>query len=181
VIGFDISSELLRIARRYERREPLGISYRKSDAQSAKGIRKQSFDGAVCVLALMHIPNLEASLQTIRRILKPGAWLVLVITHPCFEAPEALWLPPEETPYRAVRGYFSERYWKASSGGVTSLVGQYHRKFSTYLNTLIEAGFAFERMEEPVGAGLHAAQVLGSLQVPRIVLVRARIPERSGR
>jgi ubiquinone/menaquinone biosynthesis C-methylase UbiE len=176
VTGIDLADNLLALARRYEEQEPLGIVYLQDDAQSARTLADSSFDGCVCVFSLMDIPDLKAVFQTSRRILKPGGWLVFVITHPCFEAPHAQWMTTSEgAVVRAVRGYFHERLWTASHpGGVRSRVGQYHRMLSTYLNTLIDAGFAFERMVEPVETGEHAEQVPGSREVPSLVSIRAR-------
>ena len=62
----------------------------------------------------------------------------------------------------------------AVSSGVHSRVGEYHRMLSTYLNTLIAASFAFERMVEPSAIGERAEQVPGSREVPSQVLIRAR-------
>jgi hypothetical protein len=45
---------------------------------------------------------------------------------------------------------------------------------STYLNTLVATGFAFERMVEPIETGEHAEQVPGSREVPSLELIRAR-------
>lgn len=176
VTGIDLADNLLALARGYEEQEPLGIVYLHDDAQSARTLADRSFDGCVCVFSLMDIPDLKAVFQTGQRILKPGGWLVFVITHPCFEPPYAQWMTTSEgTVARAVRGYFHERLWTASRpGGVRSRVGQYHRMLSTYLNTLVATGFAFERMVEPIETGEYARQVPGSQEVPSLVLVRAR-------
>src|SRR6266568_2136804 len=83
--------------------------------------------GCVCVLALITIADLQATFQSVRRILKPGGWLVFAIPHPCFETPHAQWtsLPdPEHTLGRIVTGYFDERAWFSSNpDGVRSRVG----------------------------------------------------------
>jgi hypothetical protein len=100
-------------------------------------------------MALINIPDLQATFQSVRRILKPGGWLVFAITHPCFETPHAQWTPlpdPEHATARIVTGYFDERQWFSSNpDGVRSRVGDHHRMLSTYLNTLSAAGFALER------------------------------------
>lgn len=177
VTGVDLSDDLLALARRYEEQEPMGIVYLRDDAQNAHILADSSFDGCVCVLALMLMSDLKAAFQSIRRILKPGGWLVFVITHPCFEVPGAQWIPtPEGTVghgVRAVSGYFNERFWMSSGDGVRSRVGEYHRMLSTYLNTLVAAEFALERMVEPIATGKRAEQVPGNREVPVLLLVRA--------
>lgn len=56
-------------------------------------------------------------------------------------------------------------------GGVRSRVGAYHRMLSTYLNTLVAAGFALERIIEPIADGQRASQVPGDQEVPSLLLI----------
>ncbi len=176
VTGVDLAEHLLALARRYEEREPLGIEYLQDDAQSAHTQASASFDGATCMLALMNIPDVGAAFHTVRRILKPGGWLVFAITHPCFETPHAGWMRTDEgTVARTVWGYFHERFWTSRNpGGVRGRVGEYHRMLSTYLNTLIATGFALEQMREPAAIGKRAEQVPGEREVPSLLFLRAR-------
>src|SRR5215471_2190647 len=143
VTGLDLAPNLLALARRYEEQEPLGIVYVQGNAERAEPLRDGQFSGCVCILALINIPDLRATFQSIRRILQPGGWFVFAITHPCFETPHAQWTPLpdlEHTLARTVTGYFAERLWySANPDGVRSRVGDYHRMLSTYLNTLVAA------------------------------------------
>ncbi len=176
VTGIDLADRLLMLARQYEEQEPQGIVYQQDDAQSAFSLHNSTFDGVVCVLALMDIPDLQAVFQTVRRILKPGGWLVFAITHPCFELPHAQWITTDNGQIvRAVRGYFQEGNWKSDRGGVRSRVGAYHRMLSTYLNALVAANFTLERMIEPMATGERAAQVPGNREVPSLLLIRAHL------
>jgi hypothetical protein len=80
--------------------------------------------------------------------------------HPCFPGNEiglSSW-PPDGS-------YFHEGWWTSphhNPDGVRIRVGSSHRTVSTYLNTLIAAGFALERVTEPPAP------------VPTILLVRCR-------
>ncbi|HKV84776.1 MAG TPA: class I SAM-dependent methyltransferase, partial [Ktedonobacterales bacterium] len=87
--GVDVSAELLALARRYEAEEPLGITYIQDDAQTLSRIEAGAFAGVVSTLALMDIPDLEATLRATRRVMRPGGWLVISLTHPCFQSPFA--------------------------------------------------------------------------------------------
>jgi ubiquinone/menaquinone biosynthesis C-methylase UbiE len=155
VVGIDIALRLLEIATRYEREEPLGIGYLHGDAQSLGAVRDASFDGVVCHLALMDIPNLDAALRTVARILAPGGWFAFTIVHPCFQTPHSDWLAlPDGRPVRAVRGYFAEGFWRSeNASGVRGKVGAYHRTLGTYLNSLSAAGLPLEELSEPVESG----------------------------
>src|SRR2546429_8735226 len=91
VTGLDLAPNLLALARRYEEQEPLGIVYVQGDAERADPLSDRQFTGCVCVMALINIPDLQATFQSVRRILKPGGWLVFAIPHPCFQSPHAQW------------------------------------------------------------------------------------------
>lgn len=178
VIGIDIADRLLLLARQYEEQELQGIVYQQDDAQTARSLPNATFDGIVCVLALMDIPDLPATFQTVSRILKPGGWFVFAITHPCFELPHAHWLTTDDGHLgRFVRGYFQEGYWQSEGGGIRSRVGAYHRTLSTYLNTLATTNFTLERTIEPLASGERAAQVPGNREVPSLLFVRAHLPK----
>jgi SAM-dependent methyltransferase len=181
VTGLDLAPNLLALAQRSEVQEPLGIVYVQGDAERAEQLSDRQFTGCVCVMALINIPDLQATFQSIRRILKPGGWLVFAIPHPCFETPHAHWttLPDPEHPLgRVVTGYFDERQWVSSNpDGVRSRVGDHHRMLSTYLNQLAAAGFALERALEPGPSASIAERVSGSREVPAFLLIRARLSD----
>src|SRR5205823_5763117 len=88
VTGIDLAEQQIALARQYEEQEPSGIVYHLDDAQMGTSLPDAHFDGCVCVLALMDIPDIDAVFRTSRRILKPGGWFVFAITHPCFCAPD---------------------------------------------------------------------------------------------
>lgn len=175
VTGVDISEKLLDLAREYEAREPLGIRYVLDDAQHGAALSDATFDGAICSMALMPIPDLAATFATVRRILRPGGWFVFAITHPCFQTPRARWARMEDGAItRQVGDYFNERFWYAeNSSGVRGQVGEYHRTLSTYLNTLIAAGLRLDRLEEPAATGPTADREPENASVPSLLLVRA--------
>lgn len=58
VLGIDLSAKLLEIARRHEEAEPRGIEYLRADARNLDGVADGAFDGVVCHMALMDIPEL---------------------------------------------------------------------------------------------------------------------------
>src|SRR5712692_7667654 len=174
-----ILPNLLALARGYEEQEPLGIVYVQGDAERAEQLRDSQFTGCVCVMALINIADLRAAFESIRRILKPGGWLVFAIPHPCFETPHAQWTPwpdPEHATARIVTGYFAERQWFSSNpDGVRSRVADHHRMLSTYLNRLCAAGFVLEHALEPGPSARQAERVPGNREVPTLLLIRAHV------
>jgi ubiquinone/menaquinone biosynthesis C-methylase UbiE len=59
VVGVDAAESLLVHARRLEQDNPRGIEYLHGDAQRLDVLADASYDGAVCYMALMDIPDLR--------------------------------------------------------------------------------------------------------------------------
>jgi ubiquinone/menaquinone biosynthesis C-methylase UbiE len=174
VLGVDTSARLLDIARRYEADEPLGIVYQHDDAQTLATLRDAAFDGVVCNMALMDIPDVAATFRAVHRILRPRGWFVFSITHPCFQTPASTWMDKADgTLWREVRSYFREVFWRSDNrSGVRGQVGAYHRMLSTYANALVETGLCLERLCEPQARGHIAERVPGYGEVPAVLVAR---------
>jgi 2-polyprenyl-3-methyl-5-hydroxy-6-metoxy-1,4-benzoquinol methylase len=161
VVGVDISAELIALAREREVAEPLGNTYHTaSTAEPDQWWDGVFFDGAVCEMAMMDIDDLHGTVNAVAATVRSGGWFAISMVHPCFPGNDAglsSW-PPGES-------YFHEGLWNSpdhNPAGVRIRVGSSHRTMSTYLNTLIEAGFVLERAVEPVAP------------VPTILLLRCR-------
>lgn len=151
MVGVDISLKLLAIARSEEAARRQGIDYIEMDAQTLSGLAPASFDGVFCNLALMDIPNLGATAAALFRILRPGAWFLFTIMHPCFQTSDSRWIAEEKKGSgRLVRAYFVEGRWNsADQTGMRARVGAVHRTLSTYLNTFSSAGLLLQAVTEP--------------------------------
>ncbi|MGC4105172.1 MAG: class I SAM-dependent methyltransferase [Thermomicrobiales bacterium] len=166
VTGVDLSEPLLALARERETTSPMGIRYLHGNAHTLTGLGDASFDGVVCYMALMDIPDLAKALDSIARILVPGGWFVFAITHPCFKPPAYGELVDhvDGSVRRTVGKYFEEGAWDGPGKNTAHLPARaYHRTLSTYVNTLISAGFAIEALREPMGdtpVWREAAQLL---------------------
>jgi SAM-dependent methyltransferase len=145
VVGVDISAAMLGKARAAG---PESINYIHTDVTRDLGWwNGRPFDGCTCELALMDIDDLAGTLSTVAAVLRPGGWFVASIVHPCFPGNErglSSWPPGQ--------GYESEGWWISpdhSGEGVRIRVGATHRKLSTVLNALLDAGLHAERFAEP--------------------------------
>lgn len=164
VTGVELALPLLERGRELERMSPQGIRYVHGDASRLDWWDRDPFEGAVCNMALMDIDDLDATLSTIRTVLRPGGWFNLSLLHPCYPGErqadrDALssW-PPEA-------GYGAEGWWTTKSTGVRGHVGAIHRKLSTYLNAILAAGLELTGLTEPDPV------------LPRILIIDGRRPQ----
>lgn len=174
VVGVDASPEMIERAGRHGAPPDGDIAYAVDDAQLLATCRDASFEGATCQLALMDIPDLDSALRAIHRVLQPGGWLVFVIGHPCFLAPDATPQPTADgRPGVCVTGYFCERFWRSSNPNGVRRAGNHHRTLTTYLNALVRAGFHLEAVEEPIASPRLARQQPLYTEVPIFFAARA--------
>jgi ubiquinone/menaquinone biosynthesis C-methylase UbiE len=169
VTGVDVAEPMLELAR--QRTDPsMPTEYLLDDATTLSRVAQDSVDGATCQLGLMDIPDLDAALYSIHRVLRPGGWLVAVLGHPCFLAPHAVTVDLAERRARAVPTYLEEGFWRsANPNGIRGRAGN-------YLNTLIQAGFRLDEIEEPQASPLLADEQPIYAAVPIVLGLRA-IPE----
>ncbi|MCM3887161.1 class I SAM-dependent methyltransferase [Frankia sp. R82] len=135
VVGIDGSATLLRHAR-----QRLGdrAALRVHDAEKPLDfLDDTSFDGVVCALTLHHIADRPRLLRDLRRVLRPGGWLLVSTTHPTAD-------------WRKFGGSYYAEDWvdRLLAGG--PLAVRYQRMpLETFLHELLTAGFTLERLLEP--------------------------------
>lgn len=175
VLGIDLSAKLLAIARRHEEAEPRGVEYRQADARDLDSIADGAFDGVICYMALMDIPDLTPTLHSAARILRPDGWFVFAVLHPCYHTSQSGDMLSPQGWVRTVGGYFTEGYWRSDTRpGPPGKVGAYHRTLSTYVNALSDVGLALERVSEPRLTGSHAERRPIWSEVPAVLIGRCR-------
>jgi len=168
VVGVDVSTKLLEIARKEEQNEPLGIVYIHDDVQTLSTLKDTEFDGAVCNMALMDIPDINATFQQVQRIVRSSGMFVCSIVHPCYPTRRV-------TNDNTVPNYFEEGFWRSdNANGVRGKVGTYHRTLSTYMNNLVEAGFMIQHLVEPQATGQLAERAPAHREVPATMVFACR-------
>jgi SAM-dependent methyltransferase len=160
--GIDISATFIRHASEEERAHPLGIRYKVASAVDLP-FGDESFDFVTAFMSLMDIPEIERVLAEAFRVLRPGGFFQFSITHPCFDTPHRKDLHDESGLTYAVEvgDYFREQRgeveeWIFSAAPPEARVGlrpfrtpRFTRTLSEWMNLLVEAGFALERLGEP--------------------------------
>jgi len=175
VLGVDVSEKLLDLARQYERDEPRGVEYERGDAQTLNAVPDGAFDGVVCNMSLMDIPDLDTTLGAVSRVLRPGGWFVFSVVHPICQTPGSPWWAWEGEAIVGVevRDYFAEGYWRRGNPeGVRGRLGAHHRTLSTYVNGLARFGLCIERLLEPRATGEYADLAPVHRHVPVALVVR---------
>lgn len=190
--GIDISSNFVRNAREAETEQPLGIDYELASAVDLP-FEEASFDFATAFMSLMDIPETGLVLAEVFRVLKSSGFFQFSITHPCFDTAHRKTVYDERGRVHAVEvgdyfrgreGEVKEWLFSAAPPEVRSelppfRVPVFMRTLSSWLNSIIDAGFVVERFGEPYPSD-EAVQERPRLQsaraVPLFLHVRARKP-----
>lgn len=139
VVGLDVSTKLLAYARQLEQSQPRGIRYVEGSAHDLAPFDDASFDGVVCHMALIDIPDLPSTITSVARVLEPNGWFVFSIVHPCYQ-------PHVD----AIPGYLVEGRYEKDVDWLPQHA--YHRMLSTYVNLMADVDLSITRMVEPPGA-----------------------------
>jgi SAM-dependent methyltransferase len=109
------------------------------------------FECAVSVFALHYVEDLAAALRRSAGWLAPSGVLVMVLEHPIYlaSAPERDFeMRPGNPPRWLLQGYGVEgarkEHWFVDA------VVKYHRKLSTILNAIVDAGLLIDHIDEPL-------------------------------
>ena len=147
VVGVDLSQNML--ARAKATTDDPGIEYRRSAIEDID-FSADEFDLVISSLALHYVERFDLACQSISQCLESGGELVISVEHPMFTALAAQeWCcgPKGDRLHWPVDDYQKEgprhTQWMADN------VVKYHRTVSTYVNTLLNAGFQISKLAEP--------------------------------
>ncbi|HTO00023.1 MAG TPA: class I SAM-dependent methyltransferase [Microthrixaceae bacterium] len=139
-----------------------------------------SVDAAVACLVFEHIPDVDAALAEVARVLRPGGSFLFLLNHPLLQTPGSGWIddqimdPPEL--YWRVGPYLTETDTiEEVENGV--FIRFYHRPLSRYLNSAFDQGLVLERMiepEPPAGFLARAEEYSEAKSIPRLLFLRFR-------
>jgi SAM-dependent methyltransferase len=138
-----------------------------------------SFDVVVTCLVLEHVPDLDAAVGEVARVLAPAGRFVLFTNHPLFQTPGSGWIddqildPPEQ--YWRVGPYLPETVSVEEVDAQVSLPF-FHRPLGRYVNVLADRRLLVTHMGEPApppGFLAQAPEYAGAATIPRLLLLRA--------
>jgi SAM-dependent methyltransferase len=143
VTAIDASAELVEHTRRrlaaYLSRDAPDLHVRHADlADPLAFIADQAVDGVVLPLTLHYLEDWRPTLREMRRILRPGGWLLLSTHHPAIEAARF-----------ATNRYFEteavEDEWKW-----VGTVQFFRRSLTEVTSAITDEGFLIDRLIEPI-------------------------------
>lgn len=174
VVGIDPAEGMIAHARATEKATPAGVSYTVDDGCSLATIASESVDCVTAGLSLNNVPDLDAAIKSVCRVLVPGGRLVFTIPHPCFEAPHAAWADTEGGGHRRLIGdYFAEGFWRSANPNGARRAGNQHHTVATYVTALIEYGLTIEVMAEPAPDEKVITEQPQRSGLPPFLLIRA--------
>jgi SAM-dependent methyltransferase len=124
--------------------ESAAITYHRADIDEVE-LCAAGYDLAYSALALHYLRDLPRLLATVHRALRPGGSLVLTVEHPIYTAPTSV----EFTQVDGRRVWPLDRYGEEGERRRDWLapgVRKQHRKFGTWINSLVGAGFTVKRV-----------------------------------
>ncbi len=129
VLGLDVSGNMLARARETTRDD--AVTYRQADLETLD-LPTAAFDLAYSALTLHYLKNLAPLFGSVHRSLAPTGHFVLSVEHPLYTEPGPDYL---------------DEGARTTDWLATGVIKQ-HRTLAAYLNLLIAAGFAIDRVEE---------------------------------
>lgn len=174
VVALDVSARMLDEARRLTN-DP-DVEYVHAPLESYEPAAG-AFDIAVSSLTLHYVQDYASIVARVHQALVPGGWFVFSVEHPVVTASPSGWV--SDAAGRRLH-WPVDNYGDEGNRSVRWFVDgviKYHRTVATYLNTLIETGYAIRRIAEPApdAAAIAARPSLEQdRRVPPFLLVAAQ-------
>ncbi len=145
VLGVDNCPPMIEAARELQSGRD---EYLLADAQDLSFLAEASFDLVVSYLNQCDLPDFDANVREVFRVLKAGGRFVVATIHPMRSAGGS-WLrgPDGAKQHVMLDNYFAEGERHFSMKGVQ--IANFHRTLSTYLRSFLRAGFTLEDLIEP--------------------------------
>lgn len=192
VVAGDFSRAFIELARARTTENAAAIDYRVLDATDPAqllALGEQSFDAAVCNMALMDMAAIDPLFMALTRLLKPGRPFVFSVMHPCFNTVHTNLIAEEQDRNGELVTTFSVRVFKYSNMTAAKGVGMrgqpaahyyFHRPLNVLFNAGFRAGFVLDGIDEPVfdpTVEPHAyLSWLNFHEIPPVIVARMRLP-----
>lgn len=161
VVATDFSGGQLERARARGCPGPGAIAYQQADATSLEellALGEGRFDAAVCLMALMDMPQIEPAFLGMSRLLKPGGRCVFALQHPAFNSNGATKIVTHDDRDGELIERYGMQVWRYRSAWSERAIGirgqeqahyVFHRPLHVLLGAAFAAGFVLDGLEEP--------------------------------
>lgn len=155
-----------------------GPTYARAGAD-ALPFADEAFDAVVACLVFEHIEAVDAAIDEVARVLRPGGRFAFFLNHPLLQTPNSGWIddhmvdPPEQ--YWRIGPYLHEDL-SIEEVEKDVFIPFIHRPMSRYVNAMAEAGLVLRRMLEPApppGFLARAPEYLEAASIPRLLVLVA--------
>jgi SAM-dependent methyltransferase len=159
VAAFDFSAELIKLARAHTAHPEL-ITYHVLDATDEPALLslgEQSFDSALCNMALFDMADIEPLFHTLPKLLKPGGIFVFTLMHPAFNNATSVHMAEERDDEGEIKTVYSvkiSRYMTPHQMHGLAIRGQpepqyyFERPLQYYFDIGFRNGFVLDGFEE---------------------------------
>lgn len=150
--GVENAQRFHEIAMAHQQRDPLPINFIKGSISDMPYLRSGTFDIAVANYVLIDVPDYEAALREIGRVLIPGGRFVIALSHQSLDF--AWYLAAPDSPRREDRlfwtddDYFVRRAGYIAWGQVKPFIS-FHRPLRDYVAGARAAGLELRDLDEP--------------------------------
>ncbi len=150
MVGADAAPDLIALAKK---NIPNG-TFHTSSADHLPFIKDGSCDAVIIILAIQNIKPVDGVFTEVKRVLKPGGRLLLVLNHPAFRIPKQSswgWDAETTTQYRRLDRYMSEMtneidMHPGQKNSVSTV--SFHRPLQYYFKLLTKHNLLVSRLEE---------------------------------
>jgi len=156
VTAFDFSSELIKLAKKWDTRNITYYVVDATDEPALVGLGDHTFDSALSNMALFDIAEITPLFRTLPHLLKPGGCFVFSLTHPAFNNSSSVHIAEEWDEGGIITRYSVKisRYMTPYQAQGVALINQpkpqlyFDRPLQYYFDLAFENGFVLDGFEE---------------------------------
>ena len=169
VLGVDTCEPMIAAARELQSDND---QYMVGDVQNLDFLADQSFDLAISYLNQCDLPDFEANIREVYRVLTQEGRFIVANLHPMRTAEGSWYRAPDGTKLHVILDHYfdeGERHFVMKGVEITN----FHRMLSTYIRAFLKAGFVLEDIIEPTAAPEALAlypELDDELRVPNFII-----------
>ena len=169
VLGVDTCEPMIAAARELQSDND---QYMVGDVQNLDFLADQSFDLAISYLNQCDLPDFEANIREVYRVLTQEGRFIVASLHPMRTAEGSWYRAPDGTKLHVILDHYfdeGERHFVMKGVEITN----FHRMLSTYIRAFLKAGFVLEDIIEPTAAPEALAlypELDDELRVPNFII-----------